>query len=377
MALSRQEIADINSVINKREMSESEAQAVLNQYIVNPKFSVSENLDLLVALCVIFEKEFDVNDYSIRYMVGDFSKVNSFAFHESTRGDNVIIIGVDSEFLTEPSKVQFLKVMLHEYGHLNMFLKNRGKKITPKSVVIASDIGNASVWQIIGALSSYNSCSSERNADLFAHKTINNLIKNKSNFTDLEHISAVKKEIHELKRKEDLRFYICKFLNGVWKVGDIVLKTKYPRKFRVFRNDNSYDKQIWDDNLKYPLVFSGMDCENPEDYVKHHTRNNDSSIKGFSKKKKMSILARAFLKYSLMMSSKCKVHPQELGFMFSDYYSSPEYINTRDKNPDSPLLGYFIYPTKRAEEVQSLGEFFQELDKCYNEKISEEETNRS
>jgi len=48
-------------------------------------------------------------------------------------------------------------------------------------------------------------------------------------------------------------------------------------------------------------------------------------------------------------------------------------VKTREANPDSPLWGYFIYPTKRVKDVESIGEFFEELDACYDEKMEEEQ----
>ena len=375
--LTKQEIADINSVINKREMSESEAQNVLTKYIRYPDVDVDTKLNLLVALKVLLTKEFQVKDLQIKYVIDDFSSLDCLALLEAMRGDDTIIIGVDQEFLANAQKIHFLKTMLHEYGHFKMFLSTRSGKRTRKSVKVSGDIDDATWWQAIGAIFRYCSCGSERYADKFAHKEMYKLVKSEIRFFKTKYLEDVRRKAKYSQIKDDVKYYTSGVLFVLWCVGNTIFRVKQDKMYKVFQNNISNDKLLWEVNLKCPLVFEEKIVDNPEEYISHHIAEKDRSIKGFHNVKKLRILAGAYLKYSLMMASKCGVHPQELGFLFSEYYSKPEYINTRDKNPDSPLLGYFIYPTSRAQEVQSLGEFFRDLEACYNEKMSVEETNRS
>jgi len=372
MELSKEKIADINSVINKKEMSESEAKSVLKKYIRYTEKSMAGNIDVLVALKRLLAQEFDMKGFQIRYVVDDFSDRNFEAFHESTRGDDVIIIGVDIELLNS-TKTYFLMTVLHEYGHLRTFLKSRGGKKVPKSVLVSDDMDGANWWQVIGAYSRYGSCGNERRADKFAHKTMKKLVNNEIAEYKSRHLMKVRRDVLKFQLKDDIKYHGYRVIYGVWLVGNTIFGIKQDKMFRVFKNTDRYDLQIGAAHSEFPEFFSCKDAKHVEEYVKYHKKQKDSSIKGLSCTTKMIALARAFNRYGLLMAQKCGVSADEIGFMFSDYYIYPEYVKTREANPDSPLWGYFIYPTKRVKDVESIGEFFEELDACYDEKMEEEQ----
>lgn len=371
MALTKQEIADINSVINKKELSLTDAKNYLLYYVSYPEVKLMDKINLLVALKTIFLDEFNLNDMKIRYIVGDFSQLNLEAFHESARGDNYIYMGVDITFLDESKKIMFLRTMLHEYGHLKMYAKAKSGGKVPKSVVPKRDVYESSKWQMIGALSRYCSAGNERFANVFANQKLNELQKSARKLSKNSYIVQKKNNLKMLQLIDDFVFYGGKFIFGVWSVSNTVFCIKSPKKWREFDNTISYGHILDEENKVRPLVFYNNEDKKAGDYVRHHKSTKETSIKGLSAEKKLKTLVLAFDKYSVVMASKLGVKPDEIGFMLSDYYTNCEYINLRDINPNSPLLGYFIYPHDKIKDVQSIGEFFEELDACYDEKMEE------
>ena len=98
-------------------MSENDAQNTIKEFLTNRNVGINDKVDLLTAFKTIYTKQFELEDYTVFYTIGDYKKANALAFHESTRGDGKIIVGVDSDFLIDSNKIDFITSILHEYGH--------------------------------------------------------------------------------------------------------------------------------------------------------------------------------------------------------------------------------------------------------------------
>lgn len=366
-------IEDINRVISENAMSIDLAEIYLKNYLNSSKVELFDKVNLLTALKSIFSKEW-VHNIKIEYCIEDFSNIHALAYHEATRGDGKIILGVDIDFLINADKLSFLKTIMHEYGHLNEFLKCKKGRKKRESVFLSENIVKENKWQIMGALARYGSCGSERKADNFANSRLRKWLNNETkNGTNKSVIIKAKKELKISRTKESTKYFMCKMFYGVWHSVNKICRIKESENCWVFANKISDDERIWETNSKYPISFTNKDKAYAKSYIKYHKTKKDKSIKGLSYEKKLKSLVGAFEKYSIVMADKKGISPDEFGLMYSQHYKKAEYIRTRETNPQSSLQGYFVYPTKRVQEVESIGEFLEELDCCYRENMCSEQ----
>lgn len=159
--------------------------------------------NILNMLKIIIAEDFDIGMNQIKYRVVDLTKLEGNAFIDSNWGDHIYRVKIDETFMEESTNLEFLYVLLHEFGHLKQYLNAlKGKRLRKSVITRAPEIYTTTPWQQRGAHYRYYSNDNEHYADMYAFSKMLNWVREESK----KNCPKSKLFINKKKLKKD-RFY--------------------------------------------------------------------------------------------------------------------------------------------------------------------------
>lgn len=271
--------------------------------------------NIISALKIIMTEDLNVRFSQIQVKIANLNKLESNAFIECNRGDYIYRLKINKDFIESSTNLEFLYVLIHEFGHLKQYLEGKAGRKMRKSVGMRTpEIYTTTTWQQKGAHYRYYSNDNEHYADSFAFNKLLTWIREEQKSSHPKSRLLInKKKLQKDKFYINFDYALNKIKFIAWHGTNKILRIPESEYSYDFYETKDAGERMWDYISKNPLNCNQKILKIAKASIEFNLKSKNNNLKNLKAWQKQRILEKIEDSLRLVYAHEMGILPEEVG----------------------------------------------------------------
>lgn len=328
----------------------------------NKESTKNDKLQVLNALLIGFCEECKIKKENVKYIEKSLTNSQSLLEVKEFDGEDFYFINIDEAYILKSSMASFVATIVHEWGHIYYYEKEKRGEIKLEGV----DIDETKeillpFWQKLGIGYKYAACEDEFEATMFAINHIYTWLENaKALNLDENKINNLANKIKRVEKQTKRARKIALVKYKIWqKISRTLNIEEQNAMFSDLPDGMSEEEYIYNNNLKVFEEFGKATKEELENAIikieqkaERREKFHATSIKANQKR----VNEKLFLTdcYVNLLAINCGLNQEEIGIKLCENNEILEFVSSRKENKRCPLFGYINLSVGNMSELSTI-----------------------